>query len=89
VKEFAAHLRERHKATLVALYTEGQGLSLEDLLSDEPSAIDDFIRRKFAETKMTHLFGRAKVECQVNPPDLLVLGPHQYALVIAAQRPAL
>jgi hypothetical protein len=89
VKEFAAHLRERHKATLVALYTEGQGLSLEDLLSDEPSAIDDFIRRKFAETKMTHLFGRAKVECMVNPPDLLVLGPHQYALVIAAQRPAL
>jgi len=89
VKELASHLHERHQATLVALYTEGQGLSLEDLLSDEPSAIDDFIRRKFAETKMTHLFGRAKVECQVNPPGNLVLGPHQYALVIAAQRPSL
>lgn len=89
VKELAAHLRERHQATLVALYTEGRALSLEDLLSEEPSPIDDFIRRKFAETKMTHLFGRAKVECQVNPPDNLILSPHQYAVVIAAQRPYL
>ncbi|MBM4274476.1 MAG: potassium channel protein [Deltaproteobacteria bacterium] len=89
VKELAAHLRERHQATLVALYTEGRALSLEDLLSEEPSAIDDFIRRKFAETKMTHLFGRAKVECQVNPPDNQTLAPHQYAVVIAAQRPNL
>jgi voltage-gated potassium channel len=89
VKELAAQLRERHQATLVALYTEGRALSLEDLLSDEPSAIDDFIRRKFAETKMTHLFGRAKVECQVNPPDNQVLGPHQYVVVIAPQRPNL
>ena len=52
-------------------------MSLEDLLSDEPSAIDDFIRRKFAETKMTHLLGRTKVEVQVNPPGDQVIGPHQ------------
>ena len=44
-------------------------LSLEDLLSEEPSAIDDFIRRKFAETKLTHLLGRTKVDCQNNPPS--------------------
>jgi len=67
----------------------GPGLSLEDLLSEEPSAIDDFIRRKFAETKMTHLLGRTKVDCQINPPPTLILAPHQYAVVIAPQRPSL
>jgi voltage-gated potassium channel len=84
--EFSAYLKERHQALLVALYTEGRALALEDLLSDEPSAIDDFIRRKFVETNMTHLFGRAKVECQVNPPDNHILEPHQYAVVIAPHR---
>jgi voltage-gated potassium channel len=89
VAEFSAHLKERHQALLVALYTEGRALSLDDLLAEEPSAIDEFIRRKFAETKMTHLFGRPKVECQVNPPDNQILTPHQYAVVLAAQKPSL
>lgn len=87
LEDLANHLNKHHQALLIALYTEGHGLHLEDLLSDEPSAIDDFIRRKFAETKMTHLFGRAKVECQINPPGSLILGPQQYVVVIATQKP--
>jgi hypothetical protein len=59
------------------------------LLSEEPSAIDDFIRRKFAETKMTHLLGRTKVDYQINPPPSQTLEPRQYAVVIAPQRPSL
>jgi len=51
--------------------------------------IDDFIRRKFEETGMTHLFGRAKVEVQINPPDDQLLEPRQQAVVIAAARPLL
>jgi voltage-gated potassium channel len=89
LKELADHLQEYHQAVLIACYSEGRSLSLEDLLSDEPSAIDDFIRRKFAETKMTHLLGRTKVEVQVNPSGDLVIAPHQYAVVIAAQKPSL
>jgi voltage-gated potassium channel len=87
LQEFSAYLKEQHQGILIAIYTEGRSLSLEDLLSEEPSAIDDFIRRKFAETKMTHLLGRTKVDYQVNPPSSLILGPQQYAVVIAPQRP--
>jgi voltage-gated potassium channel len=89
VADLAAHLQEHHQAVLIGIYTEGRSLSLEDLLSDEPSAIDDFIRRKFAETKMTHLLGRTKVEVQINPAPDLEIGPHQVAVVIAALRPTL
>ncbi|MFA5110695.1 MAG: potassium channel family protein [Desulfobaccales bacterium] len=85
--DFSTYLQEQHQAILIGLYTEGRALSLEDLLSDEPSAIDDFIRRKFAETKMTHLLGRTKVDYQINPPPAQILGPRQYAVVIAPQRP--
>jgi voltage-gated potassium channel len=87
--EFAAYLQEQHQGILIGLYTEGQTLSLEDLLSEEPSAIDDFIRRKFAETKMTHLLGRTKVDYQINPPHTQTLGPQQHVVVIAPQRPNL
>ena len=85
--ELAAFLKERYQALTVAVYTEGQALALDDLLGDEPSGIDEFIRRKFTESGMTHLFGRTKVECQVNPPDSQILGPHQYLVVIAPERP--
>lgn len=87
--ELAQVLRERHQALPVAVYTEGQALALEDLLSGEPSGIDEFIRRKFTESGMTHLFGRTKVDCQVNPADSQILGPHQYVVIIAPRRPVL
>jgi voltage-gated potassium channel len=87
--ELSAYLQEQHQGILIGIYTEGRTLSLEDLLSEEPSPIDDFIRRKFAETKMTHLLGRTKVEVQINPPNTLILGPHEFAVVIAPQRPSL
>lgn len=87
--ELAAHLLEEHQSLLIAIYTEARALSLEDLLGEEPSAINDFIRRKFAETKMTHLLGRTKVDYQINPPGQTILGPGQFAVVIASQRPEL
>jgi voltage-gated potassium channel len=89
VKELAAYFADQHQALLIALYSEGRVLSLEDLLGDESSPIDDFIRRKFAETGMTYLFGRAKVEFQINPPPTQVIGPHQKAVVIASRMPEL
>jgi voltage-gated potassium channel len=87
LSEFAAHIQNEFQGLVIGLYTEGRAVSLEDLLSEEPSPIDDFIRRKFAETKMTHLLGRTKVDYQINPPPDQILGPHQYAVVIAPKRP--
>ena len=87
--DLAAYLRDQHQSLLIAIYTEARALSLEDLLGEEPSAINDFIRRKFAETKMTHLLGRTKVDYQINPPGNTILGPRQFAVVIAPQRPEL
>jgi voltage-gated potassium channel len=89
VKELADYFKKQHQALLIATYSEGRSLSLEDLLGDEPSSIDEFIRSKFTETGMTHLFGRAKMAFQINPDDNQVLGPHDKAVVIASQLPKL
>ena len=87
VQELADYFKKQHQALLIATYSEGRSLSLEDLLGDEPSSIDEFIRSKFTETGMTHLFGRAKMEFHINPEDSQVLGPHDKAVVIASQLP--
>ncbi len=87
VQELADFFKKQHQALLIATYSEGRSLSLEDLLGDEPSSIDEFIRSKFTETGMTHLFGRAKMEFHINPEDSQVLGPHDKAVVIASQLP--
>jgi voltage-gated potassium channel len=89
VKELSTYLKDQHEALLIATYSEGRALSLEDLLGDEPSSIDEFIRSKFVETGMTHLFGRAKMEFHINPSDSDILGPHDKAVVIASHPPDL
>ncbi len=89
LKELSEYLKENHQALVLAIFSEGRAISLEDLLSDESSPIDNFIRTKFTETGMTHLFGRAKFEFQLNPPDDFPLAPRQQAVVIAPQKPVL
>jgi voltage-gated potassium channel len=85
LKVFAAHLKERNQALLIGLFTEGQRLKLEDLLSGERSAIDEFIYRKFNEAGKAHLFGIHKVNFLINPPDDHILSPEEVAVVIAEQ----
>lgn len=87
--DFARHLKEYHQALVIALFSENLAVHLEELLSKDPSAVDEFIRRKFTEAGMTHLFGRSKIEYLVNPPDSYILETGQHAVVIATHRPSL
>jgi voltage-gated potassium channel len=89
IKEFAEVLRTEYQALLIGLFVEGYKIRLEELLSPEPTAIDEFIFRKFTEAGKTHLFGRHKVEFQINPPADQLITPQEMAVVIAVEPPAL
>jgi voltage-gated potassium channel len=88
IKDFAAALRVENQALLIGLYTEGYKIRLEELLSPEPTAIDEFIYRKFTEAGKTHLFGRQKIEFQINPPDDHLVSPQEFAVVISTRPPS-
>jgi voltage-gated potassium channel len=88
IKEFAGVLRDEYQALLIGLYTEGYKIRLEELLSPEPTAIDEFIYRKFTEAGKTHLFGRQKIEFQINPPEDHLVSPHEIAVVISTRPPS-
>jgi voltage-gated potassium channel len=87
VSELSAHLKEKSKALLIALLSERKGLAVGDILTDDYSAIDQFIKRKFEEADKD-LFGKKeRILVALNPPDDLLLTEDHSAVVIARKRP--
>ena len=71
-------------AILIGVITEDPGLSLDDMLVDDFSAIDRFIRSAFsAAGKDITEKGTRKYEVIVNPPDDRVVGPNDDAIIIS------
>jgi voltage-gated potassium channel len=87
VGELSAHLKEKSQALLIALLSERKGLVLDDILTDDLSAIDQFIKRKFEEAEKDLLGKKDRVLVTLNPPDNTILTREHSAVVIARNRP--
>ena len=87
VGELSAYLKENSQALLIALLSERKGLVLDDILTDDLSAIDQFIKRKFEEAEKDLPGKKDRVLVTLNPPDHTILTPEHSAVVIARNRP--
>jgi voltage-gated potassium channel len=87
VAELSAHLKEKFQALLIALLSERKGLVLDDILTDDLSAIDQFIKRKFEEAEKDLPGRKDRVLVTLNPPDNTILTREHSAVVIARKRP--
>lgn len=68
-------LHRRDAFLPLAIVTATKGLTLDDLLTDDQSLVDQFIKRQFAEAGMDFLrFEEGGVRVQVNPGDDYVIG---------------
>jgi len=85
--ELAAYFKREHQALLIALINERKGLVLENILTDDYSAIDQFIKRKFEEAEKDILGKRERILITLNPADDLLLTESDSAVVIARKRP--
>ena len=71
-------------AMLIGVIVEDPGLSLDDMLVDDFSAIDRFIRNAFsAAGKDISARGASKHDVIVNPPDDRIIGPNDDAIIIS------
>ena len=85
--ELASYLRQKEGALVLAILKEKQRMKLEDILSDDSSSIDEFIKRKFLESGKD-LFGSKKdISVLINPPDDHELSHNDWILVISKERP--
>jgi voltage-gated potassium channel len=86
VSEFSAYLK-KSQALLIALLSERKGLALDDILTDDYSAIDQFIKRKFEEAEKDFPGKKDRILVTLNPADDLILNQDHTAVVIARHRP--
>lgn len=82
--DLLVHCRREHRATLIGVISEEKGMTMEDMLTD--SAIDNFIRQKFAEAGKESLFQvGGGTHVRVNLPDDYPIGENDHAIVIKGQ----
>jgi voltage-gated potassium channel len=87
VAELLVYFKKEHQALLIALLTERKGLALENILTDDYSAIDQFIKRKFEEAGKDYFSKKERITATLNPPDDILLTEDDSAVVIARKRP--
>ncbi|MBI5969288.1 MAG: NAD-binding protein [Deltaproteobacteria bacterium] len=87
VADLSAYFKKEHKALLIALLRERKGLALESILTDDYSAIDQFIKRKFEEAEKDYLGKKDRIVVTLNPADDVILAEDDSAVVIARKRP--
>ena len=74
-------------AILLALFTESEAIQLDDILSNDASAIDGFIKRKFEEAGKDYFSSKERIAVRINPPRDYVLTENEVAIVLGRQRP--
>jgi len=81
--ELFSYFRQRYGAILIGLVSEEKEMGLEDILTDDYSAIDLFIRQKFSEAgkEIKGMGGRIRVS--LNPDDDRLINEGEWAVVIA------
>ncbi|MFH2011220.1 MAG: ion channel [Pseudomonadota bacterium] len=84
--ELGQFLREKHRSILIGILTEKQGLQLEDILSDDVSAIDMFIKKKFEEADKDYFPEKEELGVNINPEDDYIITKNDFAIVIGSKK---
>ena len=86
-RELSTHYREKQHAILIGFLKDKKAMKLEDLLSDNTSVIDNFIREKIRETKKDFYYEKDEARIVVNPAGDYTIGPDDYAVVLSKSMP--
>jgi len=87
-KELSTFYREKQHAILLGLLMEKKAMKLEDLLSDDTSIIDTFIKEKIKEAKKDLLYKREEIQFILNPDDGYIINEGEFAVILSKVMPA-
>lgn len=86
--EVAAALRARDGFQAIAVIHEDRGLTLDQLLADDTSLVDQFIKGQFSEAGQEFLrYEAGATHAMVNPPDSYEVGPKDAIVGIPRRAP--
>ena len=82
-RELAEHFLGSAGGVLIGVLAEEQKMSLDDILSEGSTAIDTFIKQKFAEAELEMLEGeREELQVRINPGADYLIREHESAFLI-------
>jgi voltage-gated potassium channel len=87
-KELSLFYREKRHAILIGLLTEKKAMKLADILSDDTSIIDTFIKDKMKESKKDFFYKREEMQFILNPEDGYIIKDGQFAVILSRAMPA-
>jgi voltage-gated potassium channel len=85
--ELADHFRDQHHAVLLGIIRDKATMRLEDLLSDNTSVIDTFIREKIRESKKDFYYEQEESRLSINPVGSYVISQDDHAVVLSRNNP--
>jgi len=87
-KELATHYREREQAILIGVMKERKAIKLEDILSDNTSVIDNFIRERIRAANKDFSTDKDAVKININPDDDYLIAVDDLAVVLSRTMPS-
>jgi len=87
VGEVSQQLRGKYGALLIGIIQQVEYIRLEDILSEDMTAIDLFIKRKFEQSGKDFFSEKKRFKYIINPSDDLVLEENSFLVVISHKRP--
>ncbi len=85
-RELFDFARDEYKAILIGIISVSKGMSFDDLLSDDLSAIDIFIKKKFAEAGADLSVSLDQVNVILNPDDNYQIKENDYGVLIISEK---
>jgi voltage-gated potassium channel len=82
-KDLAVFFREKNHAILIGLINDKKTMKLEDLLTDNNSIIDAFIREKIRESKKEFFYDRDEARFVINPADDHITAADDFAVILS------
>lgn len=86
--EAAAFFRDKYGALLLAVLKERESIELKDILSEDSTVIDEFIKRKFEESGREFFGARKDISVIINPEDNYELSNLDWLVLISKERPS-
>jgi len=87
-KELATHYREREQAILIGVMKERKAIKLEDILSDNTSVIDNFIRERIRAANKDFSTDKDAVKININPDDDYLIAVDDLTMVLSRTMPS-
>jgi voltage-gated potassium channel len=85
-RELGEYFREK-RAIAIGVMRDKKDMKLEDLLDDNTSALDNFIKEKLREAKKSFFVEKNDINSIINPDDNYVILPEDNAIVLSKTRP--